>query len=210
MLKRSQLTPKKKVKRYCSFNNNWLHDKNFKSWLIKYNEEYAKCKLCQVQFTVKHDGINAIKQHLNSQKHKNIDKQQKRNQLLNNFLENKNTPENESLSLYELSFIYHSVKHHHSYNSADCFTKNAKIFFSDSKLAHKLQCGRTKMEAIVKNVLAKASLQKVLNDLKSSSVSQIVPINEPSTSAASSIDRSVIFDSIPYSIACDASVASHS
>lgn len=116
-------------------------------------------------------------------------------------MESKNTPENESLSLYELSFTYHSVKHHHSYNSADCFTKNAKIFFSVSKLAQKLQCGKTKIEAIAKNVLAKASLQDVLYDLRNSSVSQIVSINEPSTSAAFSIDRSIIFDSIPYSIA---------
>lgn len=61
------------------------------------------------------------------------------------------------------------------------------------------------MEAIVKNVLAKASLQDVLYDLKNSSVSQIVSINKPSTSTAFSTDKLIIFDSIPYSIACDAS-----
>lgn len=200
-----QSTPKKKVKRFCSFNDNWIKDENFKSWLMKYSEEYAKCKICQVQFTVKYDGIGAIKQHLNSLKHKNIENQQKQNQLLNNFLESKNTPENESLSLCELAFTYHSVKHHHSYNSADCFTKNAKILFPDSKLAQKLQCGRTKMEAIVKNVLAEASLQDVLYNLKNSSVSQVVPISEPNSLATSSTDKSITFDSIPFSIACDAS-----
>lgn len=193
----NKLTSKKKVKRFCSFNDNWLNDENFKLWLMKYNEEYAKCKICQVNFTIKYDGISAVKQHLNSLKHKNMDKQQKQNQLLHNFLESKDTSETESLSLCELSFTYHSVKHHHSYNSADCFTKNAKTLFPDSKLAQKLRCGRTKMEAIVKNVLAKASLQDVLYDLKNSSVSQIVSTNEP-TSAASSTDRPVIF--IPYLI----------
>lgn len=132
----NQLTPKKKVKRFCCFNDNWLKDENFKSWLMKCSEEYGKCKICQVQFTVKYDGISAIKQHLNSQKHKNMDNQQKQNQLLHNFLES--TPENESLSLCELSFTYHSVKHHHSYNSADCFAKNAKIFFSDSNFSTKI------------------------------------------------------------------------
>lgn len=110
-----------------------------------------------------------------------------------------------NLSLCELSFIYHSIKHHHSYNSADCFTKNAKVLLSDSKLAQKLQCDRTKMEAIVKDILAKASLQDVLHDLKSSSISQVVSINKPSTSIVSSTDRPVTFDYIPYSIACDAS-----
>lgn len=70
-----QLTPKKKVKRFCSFNDNWIKDENFKSWLMKYSEEYAKCKMCQIRFTIKHDGISAIKQHLNSLKHKKLDNQ---------------------------------------------------------------------------------------------------------------------------------------
>lgn len=199
----SQLTPKKK--RFGIFNDNWLKDENSKSWLMKYDNEYAKCRICQIQFTIKHDGVGAIKQHINSQKHKNMNNEQKQNQLFHNFFESKNTPENESLALCELSFTYHSVKHHHSYNSADCFMKNAKILFPDSKLAQKLRCGRTKMEVIVKNILAKASLENVLHDLKNDSVSSIVSINEPSTSAAFSIDRPVICDPIPYSIACDAS-----
>jgi len=57
-----------------------------------------------------------------------------------------------------------------------CFTKNAKTFFSDFKLAQKLRCDKTKMEAIVKNVLVKASLQDVLYDLMNNSVSQIKSI----------------------------------
>lgn len=82
----NQLTPKKKVKRLCSFNDNWLKDENFKSWLIKYNEEYAKCQICQIRFTVKYDGIGAVKQHLNSLKHKNMDNQQKQNHYFITFL----------------------------------------------------------------------------------------------------------------------------
>lgn len=202
----SQLTPKKKMKRFCSFNDNWLNNETFKSWLIKHNDEYAKCKICQVCFTVKHDGVGAIKQHLNSLKHNNMEKQQKQNQLLHNFFESKSTSENGSLALCELSFIYHTVKHHHSYNSADCFIKNSKTFFPDSKLAQKLRCGRTKMEAIVKNVLAKASLEKVLYDLKNGSVSRNTSTSEPNTSRTTvSTDIPVISDPIPYSIACDAS-----
>lgn len=51
---------------------------------------------CQVEFTIKHDGFSAIKQHLTSLKHKNMDSQQKQNQLLHNFFESKNTSESES------------------------------------------------------------------------------------------------------------------
>jgi len=43
--------------------------------------------------------------------------------------------------------------------------KNAKTFFPDSKLIQKLRCGRTKMEAIVKNILAKTNLENVLYDV---------------------------------------------
>jgi len=73
----SQLSLKKRVKRFCTFNDNWL--KNFKSWLMKCSNEYAKCKICQIRFIVKYDGISAIKQHLNSLKHKNMNNQQKQN-----------------------------------------------------------------------------------------------------------------------------------
>jgi len=38
---------------------------------MKYSNEYAKYKICQICFIVKYDGISAIKQHLNSLKHKN-------------------------------------------------------------------------------------------------------------------------------------------
>jgi len=83
--------------------------------------------------------------------------------------------------------------------------KNAKTFFPDSKLTQKLRCGRTKMEAIVKHILAKASLENVLYDLKMIGFVSQTSTNELSTSAAFSMDKPVIFDSIPYSIACDAS-----
>jgi len=63
-----QLSPKKRVKRFCTFNDNWLKDDNFKSWLMKYINEYAKCKIYQIHFIIKYDEISAIKQHLNSLK----------------------------------------------------------------------------------------------------------------------------------------------
>jgi len=79
----SAIAKKKRVKCFCTFNDNWLKDDNFKSWLMKDSNEYTKCKICQIRFIVKYDGISAIKQHLNSLKHKNMN---------HNFFENKNTP----------------------------------------------------------------------------------------------------------------------
>lgn len=42
---------------------------------MKDSNEYEKCKICQLRFTVKYDGINAVTQHLNSLKHKNMNNQ---------------------------------------------------------------------------------------------------------------------------------------
>lgn len=62
--------------------------------------------------------------------------------------------------------IYHGLRHHHSYLSTDCGIKlNAKIY-SDSKLSKQVHCGRTKSEAIVKNVLGPKSVEMIINDLK--------------------------------------------
>jgi len=114
LLKMSQLLPKKEVKRFCTFNDNWLKDDNFffffffsygawsrtqvgsnwpgsqkddnfKSWLMKYSNEYAKCKICQIRFIVKYDGISAIKQHLNSLKHKNMNRNMNTNRNKTNY-----------------------------------------------------------------------------------------------------------------------------
>jgi len=105
MSQQNESSPKKRVKRFCTFNDNWLKDDNFKLWLMKDSNEYAKCKICQIRFIVKYDGISAIKQHLNSLKHKNMNNQQKQNQLLHNFFENKNTLENE-YSCFMRTFLY--------------------------------------------------------------------------------------------------------
>jgi hypothetical protein len=48
----------------------------------------------------------------------------------------------------------------------DCANKLSKDIFHDSNLAKKMSCGRTKAEAIVKNVLAPRSVQDFIDVLK--------------------------------------------
>jgi hypothetical protein len=55
--------------------------------------------------------------------------------------------------------------HHHSYVSQDCGMKLNSKLYTDSKLAEKMRCGRTKATAIVQNVLSPSSIEMVLNDL---------------------------------------------
>lgn len=65
----------------------------------------------------------------------------------------------------EGTFIYHTVKHAHSYLSANCSSNLFFTMFPDSQIAQKYSCGRTKATKIVQNVLAPAAREIVLNDL---------------------------------------------
>jgi len=66
----------------------------------------------------------------------------------------------------ELTSVYHAIKHNHSYASTDCLNKLVHQQFSDSEIAKKATCGRTKSEALVKEVLGPKFLNDVLCDLK--------------------------------------------
>jgi hypothetical protein len=63
-------TPKKKAKRICYFNKNWLNDPKFKNWLSSVNDDNtsAMCELCNCKFTIKYQGLSAIESHINSNK----------------------------------------------------------------------------------------------------------------------------------------------
>lgn len=67
----------------------------------------------------------------------------------------------------ELALTYHTVKHNQSYNSMDCNVKLNKTIFVDSKTALNVKLGRTKMEALVNEVLGPYALETVLTDLHS-------------------------------------------
>ena len=86
-----ELTPKKKPKCICYFNQNWLNDNKFKSWFksVSNDNTFAKCKLCDCKFTIKYQGLSAIECHNNSNKHKESVKLQSRTQSVVNFFPKK-------------------------------------------------------------------------------------------------------------------------
>ncbi len=69
--KTTEMSTNKKVKRLCNFNDNWLTNEKYKEFLEKIDENTANCKLCNVSFTVKYDGVYSINSHSKSDKHKN-------------------------------------------------------------------------------------------------------------------------------------------
>jgi len=63
--------------------------------------------------------------------------------------------------------VYHTVKHNLRYNSADCGHKLSQKILHDSKIIKKMSIGRTKAEAMAKDVLAPKAVADVVDVLTS-------------------------------------------
>ena len=134
---------------FSSFRDEWLSNK-YKDWIIKGEDELScKCKVCNISFTVKHEGCK----HLSSDKHKENFKIQSRNTSVFKFMPPKYSTEHDKVTATEWTLTYHGVKHHHSYNSQDCGNKLYSCVFSDSPVVTKISCGRKQSKAIVTSVL---------------------------------------------------------
>lgn len=71
----------------------------------------------------------------------------------------------ENVTAAELALTYHTVKHNLSYNSMDCTVKLNKIIYVNSTTASSIRLARTKMEALVTEVLGPYAIQNVIDDL---------------------------------------------
>ncbi|CAH2088722.1 unnamed protein product [Euphydryas editha] len=113
-----------------------------------------------------------IKQHSETKQHKNKSELKKTASTLQKFIgtssasSSSNTADpNDVLISGELALTFHTVKHNMSYNSMDCGVKLNKIIYIDSKTATNIRLARTKMEALVTEVLGPHALQTVLDEL---------------------------------------------
>lgn len=86
----------------------------------------------------------------------------------------------------ELASVYHTVKHSVSYRSEDCGNKSLETWLMSADIAKKMSCGHTKAASIVTNVLAPASVESCLRELKTPVVHELpcnkkvhMPDNQP-------------------------------
>jgi hAT family C-terminal dimerisation region len=161
-------TPPRKKRRLCMYNPEW--EKEF-SWVVKCcsfgNEQNkARCKLCNTSVTVAYEGVKALTQHGDSQKHKNNVAAAAASQRIHNFFVIKDNSQTEKVNIAELTHVFHGVKHHNSFVAQDCTIKIMKQIIPDSEIVKKITAGRTKSSAIVNNVLYPYSLELVLDDLQ--------------------------------------------
>jgi hypothetical protein len=159
-------SPKKKKLYWTRFQDNWLEKSDFKEWLVKRDEFTAGCRYCNINLTVKYNGIAALNDHNETKSHKTKTCSAKMSQSINAFVSTINKQQTDWVTVSELCLTYHTINHYLSYNSMDCNVKLIKNLFKDSKIAQTLQCGRTKMEALNENVLCPLSIEIHLNAIK--------------------------------------------
>ncbi|XP_073206492.1 uncharacterized protein [Lepidochelys kempii] len=162
---------KRKIQRLCSFKDKWLQLPAYRNWLMKASEDSGYCSICRVQFTVKFDSVKAIKHHAETPGHKIKVRAQVRSSTMDKFFIKADASEEEHTCAAELLLTYHGVKHQHSYHSQDCGSTLYCSIFTDSKIASKIHCRRTKMEVLIEKVLAPHSLKLAVQDIGSTSFS---------------------------------------
>lgn len=148
------------------FNNGWLKVDEYKLWLKKINEYTASCHTCNINFTVKHEGEKAIKDHKKTKTHLRKWNASTESQSISLYCVDPNPITTDyKETVIELAKVYHNVKHHLSYRSFDCGLKLDKVLFKEDKITKKIGCGRTKAGAIVRRVLGPKSIELVVNEL---------------------------------------------
>ncbi|KAI4457230.1 hat family dimerization domaincontaining protein-related [Holotrichia oblita] len=164
--------PKKRVKtRNCQFNKDWLENPNYNKWLANDKDvNMARCTMCKITFNVKYDGVKAVKSHSGTARHLNLEKASKMCDVMTKFFAPKDSKESHLVTMAEISKTFHCVKHGLSYLSTDCGNKLDGQIYRDSAIATKIHLGRTKMEAIARNVLAPYSLELITRKLKEKNI----------------------------------------
>jgi hypothetical protein len=106
--------------------------------------KFAHCDLCGVHVSVSHGGVNDVKKHIGTVKHKAMQKASDENRSLGAFFPSSAAAFNMSVIRSEVLFANFLAKH----NLPDHYTHLACVMFPDSKIAQNFSSARTKTISI--------------------------------------------------------------
>ena len=128
----------------------------------------AECITCGYGtfISVANKGSISLDDHIKTTKYKQAIRGETSSSKMTDYFCKPGTKSKDEVAAAKATMAFHTVKHHYSYKSNDCTSTLMAKIFPDSSTAKKFSCARTKIEAIVNNVLAPASVQCVLNDIE--------------------------------------------
>lgn len=164
----------------CKFNENWLDNPLFASWLVPVKDHYeARCKLCKKIFKLGTMGVKAVESHMLSAKHTSA--KTRLQTTISHFFSAPaststapsqvglppatpiitsaptevritfgSTPTLEA----EVLWVLNTVAKHQSYNGNDGLGEVFRAMFPDSEIAKTLTCGKDKTSYIARFGLA--------------------------------------------------------
>ncbi|CAI5780792.1 LOC100492546 [Podarcis lilfordi] len=141
-------------KRKCVVNDLILKDFPFIRRGVK--EHSAFCSLCEVTFTVGSGGRTSVVEHVATKRHKSsLIRESSNAKNVSAYFKTIVPDQSEiNIALQEGTFAFHTVRHYHSFKSMDC----------TSSLVKKFMCSRTKVEAIVKHVIAPWAIAEAVEE----------------------------------------------
>ena len=132
------------------------------------NDFEAECIVCGYGtfISVANKGGLSLDMHVQSTKHKKAIRGETSSAKVTDYFCKPGTQTEDNVAAAEATMAFHTVKHHQSYKSNDCTSPLMRKLFPDSNISKKYSCARTKVEAIVNNVLSPMSVKYVLNDIQ--------------------------------------------
>lgn len=151
-------------KRKCAFTDELK--KKFPGFRAGRDAFEAECTVCKAgtYVSVSSKGAGDLKAHMDTEKHKKAVRGETSAKLTDFFVKPGKTED--AVNAAEATLAFHTVKHHHSYRSMDCTSVLLRTAFRDSDTMKKINCARTKTEAIVNGVIAPHSVEVVHEALK--------------------------------------------
>lgn len=175
----------------CRFNDNWLDDEKYSSWLQKTTEYEVRCRLFKKTIQLGTMGCKALDAHMKGEKHKRYADSQATTVPIQMFAALVSTSKaNVTPTLVssgpstsnafgtfsptttlkaEMLWVLHAVSRHHSYTSNEDMSTVFRALFPDSECAKTFSCGRDKTSYLARFGLVPYIKRKLLSSVNQGS-----------------------------------------
>ena len=130
----------------------WEFEPSFKPWLCERPENSAYCKFCCSHVAISSGGKADLRSHALTKKHvlnsKSLTLQPSVSEALS-----KSSPLDRQVMRAEIQMAAFIAEHNISFLTSDHMVPLSKSMFADSEIAKSMKCSRTKVTAIITNVI---------------------------------------------------------